>query len=260
MIDNDFIMDSLRKELLNPLYIPIIGFGGAGANIIDSVEKILAEIKKGPGGQEYANIFTVQINTKQENLDENLQAASKVLISDKILGLHQDTNGFVEIGEKLMRNNFESIFGLGGVVNFKNADAIILIGAVGGGMGTGGLKETLRYILKNYRNIPVYPIVILPFRIEDRPFWREEVSKLMEIKSNFTTISNDLYIKDKKVNFKDVLEEINKNVALKVMEIVENVMRKRKEIFTEFITNKIFNGKFSEVLNDFELEYAELTK
>ncbi|MVT13556.1 MAG: hypothetical protein GPW16_04670 [Euryarchaeota archaeon] len=258
MINNDFIMRSLRKDLLEPLYIPIIGFGGAGSRIIDAVEKMLYDLKKGEDGDEYANVLTVEINTKQEYLDESLQAASKVLISDKILGIHQDTGGFVEVGEKLIKDNFDSIFGVKGVVNFRNADAVILIGAAGGGMGMGGLKETLRYLMENYRNLPVYPIVILPFRMEDRPLWREEVSNLMQIKANFTTVNNEMYIKDRKARFSDVLESININVASKVIDIIKNVKNKRQQVFEEFI-NSIYERKFTENLYELEFEYSRVS-
>ncbi|HEU13098.1 MAG: hypothetical protein ACP5G5_06090 [Thermoplasmata archaeon] len=257
MIDNEFIMRSLRKDLLDPLYIPIIGFGGAGSRIIDAVERMLSDVKKGPEGHEFTNVITVEINTKQDYLDD-LQAASKVLISDKILGLHQDTNGFVEVGEKLMRNNFETIFGVKGVVNFRNADAVILIGSAAGGMGMGGIKETLNYLTQNYKNIPVYPIVVLPFRMEDRPLWREEVSKLMQIKANFTIINNEQFVNDRKARFIDVLDNINMNVARKVMEIVQRVKTRRQEVFAEFI-NSIYESKFAENLNQFELEYIRVS-
>lgn len=258
MIDDEFVIRSLRKDLLDPLYIPIIGFGGAGSRIVDAVERLLNEVKSGPEGHEYANVITVEINTKQDYLDENLQAASKVLISNSVLGLHQDTMGNVEVGETLIKENFENIFGVKGVVNFRSADAVILIGAAGGGMGMGGLKETLRYLTENYKWIPVYPIVILPFRMEDRPLWREEVSNLMQIKANFTTINNDIFLKDRNVKFMDVVENINRNVAGKVMEIVENVKIKRQMVFTEFI-NSIFGGKFTESLYELELEYSRIS-
>jgi hypothetical protein len=125
-------------------------------------------------------------------------------------------------------------------------------------MGMGGLKETLRYLMENYRNLPVYPIVILPFRMEDRPLWREEVSNLMQIKANFTTVNNEMYIKDRKARFSDVLESININVASKVIDIIKNVKNKRQQVFEEFI-NSIYERKFTENLYELEFEYSRVS-
>lgn len=257
MIENErkTIFNGLMKEWLDPPYIPVIAFGGAGAHFLRSFENLLIKYKNTYGPENYSNIFTFYVNTKQETDLESYPFVKTVLITNSVLGVHNDTEGFVEVGEKLINENFEEIFeSMSGKIqiNLKKADAIILVAALGGGMGTGGIKEALRLMSIKYPNIPIFPILVMPFNFENRSIsTRKEIDEILKINKKPTVIKNSEFIhfeNDKKMKFADLLEKINFSVAEKIMDIVELVRHEREEVFQD-LYGKIFNEEFDRAIS-----------
>ncbi|MGC8565883.1 MAG: hypothetical protein ACP5TO_01290 [Thermoplasmata archaeon] len=250
------IFKGMMKDWLDPPYIPVIAFGGAGAHFLESFERLLSIYKNGPDQEDFSNVLTVYINTKQELELESYPFVKTILITNSVLGTHQDTEGFVEVGEKLIDDNFEEIFSsLTGKIsiNLRKADAIILVAALGGGMGTGGIKEALKLINSRYPMIPVFPVLVMPFSFENRSISpRKEIDDILKLNKKPTVIKNSEFIhmeKNRKMKFSDVLEEINYNVAQKIMDIVLRIKTEREKVFEE-LYGKIFEEEFQQALSN----------
>ena len=197
MIENDkeTIFKGMMKEWLDPPYIPVIAFGGAGAHFLKSFERLLSIYKNENDPEDFSNIFTMYVNTKQETSMDTFPFSKTVLITNSFLGLHSDTNGYVEVGEKIVEDNFDDIFNTysGKIsINLRKADAVVLVAAFGGGMGTGGIKEAIKLI--------------------------------------------------------SLLEEINYNVAKKIIDIILHVKNEKENVFKE-LYGKIFEEEFQEAVS-----------
>ncbi|MDP8012374.1 MAG: hypothetical protein ACP5F1_05760 [Thermoplasmata archaeon] len=250
MIENEkeSIFKGMMKEWLDPPYIPVIAFGGAGAHFLRSFERLLSIYRNGDDPDNFSNIFTVYVNTKQESDMDNFPFVRTVLITNSILGVHSDTNGYVEVGEKLIEDSFDEIFETftGKIsINLKKADAVILVAAFGGGMGTGGIKEALKILSIKYPSLPVFPVIVMPFSFETRSIdLKSEINEVLEFNRKPTVIKNSEFIhldENKKMKFSDLLEEINYNVAKKIMDIVLQVKNEKEIVFKE-----LYGGMFEE--------------
>lgn len=253
--EKESIFKGMMKDWLDPPYIPVIAFGGAGAHFLESFERLLSIYKTGPDSQDFSNILTIYVNTKQDTDMETLPFVKTVLITNSILGTHQDTEGFVEVGEKLIEDNFDEIFSsLSGKisVNLRKADAVILVAALGGGMGTGGVKEALRLINSKYPALPVFPVLVMPFSFENRTVsTRKEIDDILKINKKPTVIKNSEFVhfeENRKMKFIELLEEINYNVAQRIMDIVLRIKVEREKVFRE-LYGKIFEEEFQQALS-----------
>ncbi len=155
----------------------------------------------------------IAVNVDERGLEE-VEADKKMLLGKDVLGEHQDTNGEIKVAEYVISRSKAWL-----LEEARNADVVILISSLGGGMGTGGLLETLR-ILKEETNKIVITVAILPFSIEgDRR--RAALSALEEIKRYSTkciVLDSDVLLSYPKVR-------VSKAYEIMYQEIYEFVAR-----------------------------------
>ncbi len=238
------IFEDMSKEFLDPLTVPIIGFGGAGGNIL---EKVREKLDKDQDLQS-SNVKTIHFSTKSRD-SRKLNVNFQFQISSPILGEHDDTEGFVEVGEKILEETLENLSAIKPELlkDFKNAEAIILVAGLGGGMGTGGIIEMLTYLNHQAPWVPVVVILIWPFHFEKRSISvRDYLGKIVEVSHTAPIIiSNQEFFKNanKDEKFSDLLDRINEAAANKIMEIVNRIRKEREIAFRELL-GKIFDEEF----------------
>ncbi len=249
MIDDakQLIFKEMSKEFLDPLTVPIIGFGGAAGAVL---EKITEKIDKDQELQ-FSRVRTIHFSTKSRD-SRKLNVKVQFQITSPTLGEHDDTEGFVEIGEKILEETLENLSQDKSIQSdilkdFKNAEAIVLVAGLGGGMGTGGLLEMLSYLKKHAPRVPVVMILIRPFNFEKRSISvREYVDKILEISHDVPiVINNQEFFKSAQKNekFMDLLDRINEFAADRVMEIVNKIRKEREIAFTKML-GKIYEEEF----------------
>ncbi len=238
------IFEDMFRDFLDPLTVPIIGFGGAGGNVL---EKVREKLDKDQYLQS-SNVKTIHFSTKSKD-SRRLNVNFQFQISSPILGEHDDTEGFVEVGEKILEETLDNLSAIKPdlLKDFKNAEAIILVAGLGGGMGTGGIIEMLTYLNHHAPWVPVFVILIKPFHFETRSIGvREYIEKILKVSHTAPiVISNQEFFKNAKKDekFRDLLDRINEEAAEKIMGIVNRIRNERKIAFRELL-GKIFDEEF----------------
>ncbi len=256
MIDEkkQMIFKEMSKEFLDPLTVPIIGFGGAAGAVL---EKVTEKIDKDQELQ-FSKVRTIHFSTKNKE-SRILNVKVQFQITSQTLGEHDDTEGFVEIGEKILEETLENLSQerpkQGDIIkDLKNAEAVLLVAGLGGGMGTGGIMEMLYYLKKNAPGVPVITFLIWPFNFEKRGVSaREYTEKILEITHRHPTIiRNQEFFKETEKNekFRYLLDRINEYAAEKIMEQVDFIRREREIAF-----KRMFEKVYEE---EFELATKEL--
>ncbi len=184
-MDIEKVKEEVRKALNRELgivpRIKVFAFGGGGNRIADYLTT-----------QGIEDVKVIAVNADSRVYDIN---ANKTMhVGKEILGMHRDTDGEIRVAEYI-------IDGVKGWIleEARDADVVILIASLGGGMGTGGILETLR-ILKKSTDVPILSIVVLPFSFEKD---RREIAEraLQEIKrlSDYIVFDSDTMLKTPKV-------------------------------------------------------------
>ncbi len=146
--------------------VRVFAFGGGAGRVASYIYR---------KGIEGAKI--IAINADERGL-ESVEVDKKMLLGKDVLGEHEDTNGEMKVAEYIINRSRAWI-----LEEAKNADVVILLASLGGGMGSGGLLETLR-ILKEQTNKIVITIAILPLSIE-----KERRERAMNIKEKIESYS-----------------------------------------------------------------------
>jgi len=154
MRDIDDVRKNVEELLIEEFGIRpdvrVFAFGGGAGRIASYLTE-----KKIDG----AKIIAINVD---ENGLKNVSADKKMLLGKDVLGEHRDTEGEVKVAEYIIDKSKAWI-----MEEANNADVIVLLASLGGGMGTGGIIETAK-ILKERVKKPIVAIMILPFSIEER--------------------------------------------------------------------------------------------
>jgi len=132
----------------------------------------------------------IAINADERGL-EQVTADKKMLLGKDVLGEHKDTEGEVKVAEYIIDRSKAWI-----LEEANNADVVILLASLGGGMGTGGILETAK-ILKERVKKPIVAIMVLPFSIEGdrRKLAIETVNRIKEIVTKTIVLDSDTFLK-----------------------------------------------------------------
>lgn len=220
-------MDKIKKnveELLIEEFgikpdVRVFAFGGGGGRAASYI------YKKGIQGAR-----VIAVNVDEKGLQE-VEADKKMLLGKDVLGEHKDTNGEEKVAEYIVSRSKAWI-----LEEAKNADVVVLLSSLGGGMGTGGLLETIK-ILKENTNKLVITIVILPFSIETKRRERAltALEKIKRYSSKCIVLDSDILLSHPKVKvsraYEIMYEEIYNFVA-KITNITRvEIEKKFREIY-----------------------------
>ncbi len=201
--------------------VKVLTFGGAAGRIGEYIAK-----------KDIAGVKVIAVNVDRKV--EALSVDRRMRIGKEILGVHSDTNGEVNVARYMVDRTKSWI-----IEEVRDADAVVLIAALGGGMGTGGLIETMR-ILKSKITKPLLAIAVLPFSVErERRRRAEEALEIMEKEDlgTFVTFDSDLLLKKPTTTLAAGYESMYRDIFKMVERIakvtVSTIERKFEELYLE---------------------------
>ncbi len=168
---NEQIVAALSKGLTEPK-ISVVGCGGAGGNIINSIY------------WSNKNVETIAINTDENKL-EKVDAHKKVLIGKDVTH-GQGADGFPEVGECCAEKARSTIEGV-----LKGSDIVFIVAGMGGGTGTGA-APVVANVAKSL-NAVTFAIAINPFSYENgrQEIAKAGIKKLREAAETTIVLDND---------------------------------------------------------------------
>ncbi len=181
--------------------VRVFAFGGGAGNIATYL------YKKGIEGTKI-----IAINVDEKGLSK-VEVDKKMLLGKDILGEHTDTEGEQKVAEYIINRSRAWI-----LEEAKDADVVVLIASLGGGMGTGGIMETLKVLKENTNSLTV-TIAVLPLSIETdrRKRAMDTLEKIKSYSSQCIVIDSDIILEHPKVKvtraYEIMYEEIYNFVA-----------------------------------------------
>ena len=225
----------MNRELGIVPRIKVFAFGGGGSRVADYISK---------HGLDDVKVIAVNADERVHEIDAN----KTMHVGKEVLGVHKDTNGEVKVAEYIIDGVKAWI-----LEEAKSADVVILIASLGGGMGTGGLLETLR-ILREHTDVPVLSIVILPFsfEVERRKIAIQVLEKVKGL-SEYIVFDSDTMLKTPKVKVStayDIMYDTIYNIIAKVSNRTRKIIEmKFEEIYLSQLST-IVEEKYAEIVGE----------
>jgi len=206
------IMRELGMSLGQPM-IAVVGCGGAGNNVIDSIYWSC------PG------VHTVAVNTDPKGLDK-ISAHEKVRIgsNDEVLSC-----GMPEVGERCAEESSGEIRKA-----IEGYDIVFVVAGLGGGAGSGAAPVVCR--LGREEGAVVFSVPILPFSIEGerRSIAMTTLERLQEISNIVVPLDNDkLQSICGSMNFNSVFQIIDRSIVRLIEKIYDHSSSYVSELIDE---------------------------
>ncbi len=224
-------LDEVRKNIEELLIeefsirpdVRVFAFGGGAGRIASFIAK-----KKIEG------VRVIAINTDERGL-EKIEADKKMHLGKDILGEHKDSNGETKVAEYIISRNKAWI-----LEEADNADVIVLLAALGGGTGTGGILETAKIIKEKYEK-PVVAIMLLPFSIEGkrRDIALETVSKVKTLVTKSIVLDSDIILQKPNVKVTEAYNIIYDEISNFVEKITNVTRREIEKQFREMYLSEV---------------------
>ncbi len=170
-MNSEQVAAKIARGLTDPR-ITVVGCGGAGCNIINSIST------------ELVNVTSVAINTDDTNLD-GIEADKKLLIGKDITDC-RGADGNVSIGKQCAVEAEESIQSV-----LDGSDIVFIVAGMGGGTGSGA-TPVIADIAQKMGSV-VVGIVVSPFSFERnrQKVATDGISSLKSVVSNVVVVDND---------------------------------------------------------------------
>ncbi len=217
--------------------VKVLAFGGAAGKIAEYISA-----RKIPG------VKTIAVNVDERVM--GLAVDKKMWLGKEVLGTHRDTAGNVNVARYVIDRSKAWI-----LEETNDADAVIIIAVLGGGMGTGGALEAMK-ILKERGEKPMMAIFVLPFSLEASR--REKAMEaLREVKENdlgtYVTIDSDKMLNSPGITLKRAYDTMYKEIFQMVARVANFTRVTIERKFEEMYLNKldvIVEEKYAELLNE----------
>ena len=178
--------------------IGLIGIGQAGGKIAD---KLLEYDVSRTEGRDFVQ-GCVAVNTAEQDLDglEVVPEDNRVLIGEsrfKGNGVGADNTK----GRDVMESDYNEVLTQMNDMPVHNIDAFVLVAALGGGTGSGGLPVLAKQVSQRYSE-PVFGLGVLPSEDEGTIYSVNAARSLeacIEETDNLLIFDNDLWSKGKSV-------------------------------------------------------------
>ncbi|GEM_PF-2882132 len=226
-VDMEKIKERVRRKMheefgLMPR-IKIFAFGGGAGRIAEYIAR-----------KKLAGVKIIGVNADARVM--NLELDKRMHIGKDVLGFHRDTNGEPKVAEYIVDRHKAWI-----IEEAMDADAIVILAAPGGGMGSGGSVEAMR-ILKNRTDKPVMAIFLLPFSVEREQ--RARAMKVIETVKNENLGSVVVFDSDDMLNTPDLpifrgYQKIYENIVSVITRLTAFTKRVLEEKFDELYLSDI---------------------
>ena len=227
MRDIDEVRKNIEEVLIEEFSIRpdvrILAFGGGAGRIASFI-----------ANKKIEGVRVVAINTDEKGLNE-IDADKKMHMGKDVLGEHRDTNGETKVAEYIISRNKAWI-----LEEVNNADVIVLLAALGGGTGTGGILETAR-IIKERFNKPVVAIMILPFSIEGerREIALETVSEVKALVTKSIVLDSDILLQKPSLKVSDAYKVMYDEISNFIERITNVTKREIEKKFREMYLSEV---------------------
>lgn len=170
-MNSEQVAAKIARGLTDP-HITVVGCGGAGCNIINSI------------CTELENVTSVAINTDGTNLD-SIEADKKLLIGKDITNC-KGADGDASVGKQCAVEAQESIQSV-----LDGSDIVFIVAGMGGGTGSGA-TPVIADVAQKMGSV-VVGIVISPFSFERsrQKIAADGISSLKSVASNVVVVDND---------------------------------------------------------------------
>jgi len=186
--------------------ITVVGVGGCGGNIINSLVETGIEVK------------TIAINTDSQAIEDSLADVS-IVCGEEI------TNGFgagadPEVGRDAVQATKDGIY-----AGLSNTDLLFIVGGMGGGTGTFGVPKVCQFAKE--LGITTVAVITTPFFFEGSKRSNQAIrgyKEIVEVANTIICIKNqDLIDKfnGRGTKFRDAFKEVDKILINAVSSVVE---------------------------------------
>lgn len=190
--------------------IALIGIGQAGGKITDKLLEYDSEYNEGDSFVQGC----LAINTANQDLSglNRVPSENRVLYGETYVkgnGVGADN----EKGRDIMEEEVNEILSHINKIDLHLVDAFVLVAALGGGTGSGGLPVLARELKKNYSE-PVFGLGILPSKDEGSIYTvnaARSFQSSVEQTDNLMLFDNDAWSKGKSI--RDSYTELNNKIA-----------------------------------------------
>ncbi len=198
----------------------VIGCGQCGGRVADEFARINARARVQRGIDIVSNVISV--NTDIADLSGlsfiRPDQQHRVLIGAQKTGGH-GVGKINELGAEIAREDGDKVSeAVKNTKRFHETDAFVIIASAAGGTGSGGIPVVTQYIKERYPEKPIYNLIVLPFRHEEKVEERTIYNTATCLKSSYLVadavflIDNQRYIA-KNSSMKNNLAKINSQVV-----------------------------------------------
>jgi len=194
----------------------VIGFGQCGGRIADG----FARLNRRARGHRGVDIITNALAVNTDIADLTGLSCIRADYQHRILIGGQKTGGhgvgkINELGSEIIREDGDKVIdAIRTTRHFHETDAFLLIAGAAGGTGSGAIPIMTQYIKERYIDKPVYNLIVLPFKREERVEERTIYNTATCLKSVYLVadaiflVDNERYIR-KDSSIQDNLAKIN---------------------------------------------------
>jgi cell division GTPase FtsZ len=223
----------------------VIGLGQCGGRIADRFARINKRAHSLRGIDIIADAFAV--NTDVADLSGLSTIKSdyqhRILIGRRKTGGH-GVGKISELGAEIARGDSDKIIdAVRRTEQFPETDAFLLVAGAAGGTGSGAIGILTQILKERYAGKPIYNIIVLPFRQEERVELRTVYNTAICLKSTYLVadaiilIDNQRYVR-KDSPLADNIARINARVA----EPFYNLLCAGEEIKEKYIGARVLDA------------------
>ena len=223
----------------------VIGCGQCGGRIADE----FARLNRRAHAQRGVDIITntIAVNTDIADLSGlsfiRPDYQHRVLIGDQKTGGH-GVGKINELGAEIAKDDADKVLeGIRTARQFQETDAFLLVTSAAGGTGSGATPILTQYLKQRYEDKPIYNLIVLPFKHEEKIEERTIYNTATCLKSAYLVadaiilVDNQRYVR-KDSPIQDNLAKIN----AQVVEPFYNLLCAGEEKKSKYIGAKIIDA------------------
>ena len=223
----------------------VIGFGQCGGRIADE----FARLNRKARAQRGIDIVTNTLAVNTDIADLTGLAFVRPDYQHRILVGGQKTRGhgvgkINELGSEIAKEDGDKILdGIKTTRHFQETDAFLLIAGAAGGTGSGAIPVVTKYLKERYVEKPLYNLIVLPFKHEEKVEERTIYNTATCLKSAYLVADAIFLVDNQRYVRKD--SSIQSNLAKINTQVVEpfyNLLCAGEEKKPKYIGSRILDA------------------
>ena len=223
----------------------VIGCGQCGGRIADAFARLNVKARIKRGMDIIAN--TIAVNTDVADLSGlsfiKPDSNHRVLIGGQKTGGH-GVGKLNELGAEIIKEDSDVVLEAVRMTQYLHeADAFLLVAGAAGGTGSGVISLLTRYLKEHYADKPLYNLIVLPFKHEEKIEERAVYNTATCLKSAYLVADAVFLVDNQRYISKD--SSIQANLARVNAMIVEpfyNLLCAGEETKSQYIGSKVLDA------------------